>query len=175
MNNMQQNHDYHSYPNSQVYQPAMDQQMLNNAGNMHVDCGRSRSDIQMGNTSWQNNSRQTNDMMQQSRNNQMTVRNRDMMPSASTPQNTISLRPESMTNSDFLPAYLMQYIGKWIRADFLIGNSIEQRVGILEDVGASYIILNAIEPDTLMVCDLFAIKFVTIILNDDEYPKLLLV
>ena len=60
-------------------------------------------------------------------------------------------------------------------ADFLIGDSIEQRVGILEDVGASYIILNAIEPATLVVCDLFSIKFVTIVLDDSEYPKLLLV
>lgn len=173
MNNMHQTHDYHNYP--QFYQPASDQQMLNDNWNMQADCGRRENT--RNNDNWNNRNRQmdNNMMMPQARTNTSGMSNNRMMQGTGTSQNTISLRPESMTNSDFLPAYLMQYIGKWIRADFLVGNSIEQRVGILEDVGASYIILNAIEPETLVVCDLFSIKFVTIILNDEEYPKLLLV
>ena len=81
--------------------------------------------------------------------------------------------PETLTNPDFLPAYLRKQIGKWVRVDFLIGGGIEQRVGVLEEVGASYIILNVIEPATLLVCDLFSIKFVTVVL-DDDFTKLTL-
>lgn len=102
--------------------------------------------------------------------NMMTTRNGNGM--ANWQQNT-SVRPESLINPDFLPAYLYQHIGKWVRVDFLIGGGIEQRVGILEEVGASYIILNVIEPATLLVCDMFSIKFVTIVL-DDDFTKLTL-
>jgi len=82
-----------------------------------------------------------------------------------------SFVPETVTNSDFMPAYLRQHIGHWVRVDFLIGEGIEQRVGILKEVGASYIILQAIEPSTIVVCDMYSIKFVTIILSGD-YTKL---
>ena len=74
-------------------------------------------------------------------------------------QQIISLRPETMTNTDFLPAYLNQYLGNWVRAEFFIGDTIEQRVGVLHEVGASYIIIEAIEPQTLIVCDIFSLRF----------------
>ncbi len=80
---------------------------------------------------------------------------------------SISFTPETLTNMSFLPAYLSQYIGHWVRADFFIGETIEQRVGVLHEVGASYFILEAIEPQTLLVCDMYSVKFVTIILDDD--------
>ncbi len=86
--------------------------------------------------------------------------------------NTISLRPETMTNTDFLPAYLRQFIGRWVRCEFFIGDTAEQRVGVLHDVGASYIIIDVIEPQTLVVCDIFSLRFVTIVL-DEEYGRLL--
>lgn len=98
----------------------------------------------------------------------------EMVRSRTTGERSISFTPETVTNPDFLPAYLSKFIGKWIRADFLIGSGIEQRVGILHDVGASYIIMQAIEPATLIVCDLFSLKFVTIIM-DDEYGRLMLI
>ncbi len=86
--------------------------------------------------------------------------------------NTVSLRPETMTNTDFLPAYLKQFIGRWVRCEFFIGDTVEQRVGVLHDVGASYIIIDVIEPQTLIVCDIFSLRFVTIVL-DEEYGRLL--
>ena len=86
---------------------------------------------------------------------------------ATTASQSISFTPETLTNMSFLPAYLSQFIGHWIRADFFIGDTIEQRVGVLHEVGASYFILEAIEPQTLLVCDMFSVKFVTIILDDD--------
>ena len=86
--------------------------------------------------------------------------------------NTISLRPETMTNTDFLPAYLRQFIGRSVRCALFIGDPVDQRVGVLHDVGASYIIIDVIEPQTLVVCDIFSLRFVTIVL-DEEYGRLL--
>lgn len=79
--------------------------------------------------------------------------------------------PETLKNDSYLPAYLSNNIGRWVRVDFLIGNNLEQEVGILMEVGASYIVLKSLEPDTIIVCDMFSIKFVTIIYSD-EYEKL---
>lgn len=85
--------------------------------------------------------------------------------------NNCSLTPETLTNTDFFPAYLKKFIGHWVRLDFFMGNTIEQRVGQLLEVGASYVLIKLLEPQTIMMCDLYSIKFVTIILND-EFEKL---
>lgn len=86
----------------------------------------------------------------------------------SNPQNNI---PETVTNTMFWPAYLRKFIGKWVRVDFFIGDSLDQHIGQLLEVGASYIVLNVLEPETIMICDIFAIKFVTVVL-DAEYRRL---
>lgn len=73
--------------------------------------------------------------------------------------------PETVTNPDYIPAFLKSNIGRWARIDFLIGNGIEQRVGQILEVGASYLVLRALEPETVVMCDLFSIKFATIIMD----------
>lgn len=71
--------------------------------------------------------------------------------------------PEILTNNIYTPAFLREQIGKLMRVEFLIGtNNMVDRVGILEDVGASYILLRAIESDNIVYCDIYAIKFITI-------------
>ena len=71
--------------------------------------------------------------------------------------------PEILTNNIYTPAFLREQIGKLMRVEFLIGtNNLTDRVGILEDVGASYILLRSIESDNLVYCDIYAIKFITI-------------
>ncbi len=71
--------------------------------------------------------------------------------------------PEILTNSIYTPAFLRQQIGKLMRIEFLIGtNNMVDRIGILEDVGASYILLRSLESDSLVYCDIYAIKFITI-------------
>ncbi len=74
-----------------------------------------------------------------------------------------SMMPETMTNTAYIPAYLRHQIGRWMRIEFLIGNILEEKVGQLLDVGASYLILKMLEPSTTMLCDLYSIKFITII------------
>ena len=71
--------------------------------------------------------------------------------------------PEILTNPIYTPAFLRQQIGRLMRVEFLIGtNNMTDRIGILEDVGASYILLRSFENDSLIYCDIYAIKFNTI-------------
>ena len=71
--------------------------------------------------------------------------------------------PEILTNPIYTPAFLREQIGKLMRVEFLIGtNNLTDRIGILEDVGASYILLRSFENDSLVYCDIYSIKFITI-------------
>ena len=71
--------------------------------------------------------------------------------------------PEILTNNIYTPAFLREQIGKLVRVEFLIGtNNLVDRIGILEDVGASYILLRALESNTTIYADIYSIKFVTI-------------
>ena len=78
--------------------------------------------------------------------------------------------PEILTNNIYTPAFLREFIGKLVRVEFLIGtNNLTDRIGILEDVGASYILLRSLESGVLTYADIYAIKFVTI--SPYELPK----
>ena len=71
--------------------------------------------------------------------------------------------PEILTNSIYTPAFLREQIGKLMRVEFLIGtNNMVDRIGILQDVGASYILLRSLENDSVVYCDIYSIKFITI-------------
>lgn len=71
--------------------------------------------------------------------------------------------PEILTNPIYTPGFLKEQIGKLMRVEFLIGtNNLVDRIGILEDVGASYILLRSFENDSLVYCDIYSIKFITI-------------
>ncbi len=71
--------------------------------------------------------------------------------------------PEILTNPIYTPAFLREQIGKLMRIEFLIGtNNLVDRIGILQDVGASYILLRSFENDSLVYCDIYSIKFITI-------------
>ena len=71
--------------------------------------------------------------------------------------------PEILTNPIYTPGFLREQIGKLMRIEFLIGtNNMVDRIGFLEDVGASYILLRSFEGDSLIYADIYAIKFITI-------------
>lgn len=75
--------------------------------------------------------------------------------------------PEVLTNNIYTPAFLREQIGKLVRVEFLIGtNNLTDRIGILEDVGASYILLRSLESGVLTYADIYSIKFV----NISPYP-----
>jgi len=73
-----------------------------------------------------------------------------------------SSQAPTVINPGYTQGYLKTKIGKRVRIEFLIGsNSIIDRDGTIVDVGISYIVLQ--EPNTgdYVMCDLYAIKFVT--------------
>lgn len=71
--------------------------------------------------------------------------------------------PEVLTNPIYTPGFLKTQIGKLMRVEFLIGtNNMVDRIGVLSEVGASYIILRSLENDSLVYADIYAIKFITI-------------
>lgn len=74
----------------------------------------------------------------------------------------VSELPESLTNPVFVPGFLRQHIGDLMRVEFLITDSTTDRVGVLREVGASYIVLDALDGSSQLMCDLFSIRFVTI-------------
>ena len=76
--------------------------------------------------------------------------------------------PELLTNNIYTPAFLREKIGKLMRVEFLIGtNTLTDRIGILEDVGASYILLRSLQSNEITYADIYSIKFITI----SDYPS----
>jgi len=73
--------------------------------------------------------------------------------------------PSTLQNTFFTPGFLRTQIGRRVRVEFLLGtNLLTDRTGTLVAVGASYIVLRLVDSDDLMMCDIYSIKFVTIIL-----------
>ena len=91
-------------------------------------------------------------------------RNTEHMPEYPADNN---MQMQILSASDHVCPFLKNNIGRWARIDFLIGSGMEQRIGQIMEVGRDYLVLRAMEPETVVMCDLFAIKFVTIIMDDD--------
>lgn len=76
--------------------------------------------------------------------------------------------PVTLESTLFTPGFLRTQIGKIMRVEFLIGtNGMTDRTGMLIGVGASYILLRLltgeIDGGNIMMCDIYSIKFATII------------
>jgi hypothetical protein len=73
--------------------------------------------------------------------------------------------PATVQSPLFTPGFLRTQIGRRMRVEFLIGtNLLTDRTGTLVGVGASYILLQPVDSDDIQMCDIYSIKFVTIIL-----------
>jgi hypothetical protein len=85
------------------------------------------------------------------------------MPST-TAQPLAMQTPTTVESPYYTAGFLRNFIGKTMRVEFLIGTSgaLVDRTGVLMEVGASYIVLQPSFSDDLLMCDLYAIKFVTI-------------
>lgn len=72
--------------------------------------------------------------------------------------------PPPATERGFIPYYLTQNIGKSVRAEFIIGsNQYIDKSGILIEVGINYFVLQDVGSRTHVMCDLYSVKFVTIL------------
>lgn len=81
--------------------------------------------------------------------------------------------PETLSNTAFLPAYLTQHVGKLMKIEFLLANTLESRIGWLMTVGSNYLVLKLYNSNTTMACDIFSIRFVTIV-HDNDLRRLML-
>jgi hypothetical protein len=74
-----------------------------------------------------------------------------------------SMQSPTLTNINFTQAYLRTLIGRNVRVSFLIGTSLlVDRVGTLQEVGISYIVLKQLDANIQTMADLYSIKFVDI-------------
>ena len=72
--------------------------------------------------------------------------------------------PPPSTEKGYIPYYLASNIGKNVRAEFIIGTSqYADKTGILTEVGINYFVLNDVNSRTDVMCDLYSVKFVTIL------------
>jgi hypothetical protein len=68
------------------------------------------------------------------------------------------------TECNNLQSYLNTILNRFVKVDFLIGNdNLIFKEGILKEVGCDYILLEMIDSNDLIVCDIYSIKFVQII------------
>ena len=61
------------------------------------------------------------------------------------------------------PSFLHANVGNLVRVEFLIGNMITERTGILRKVCPGYIVLKSANGESKIMCDIDAIKFVTVV------------
>jgi hypothetical protein len=71
--------------------------------------------------------------------------------------------PDPIKSTLYIAGYLNTQIGKLVKVEFLIGNTITDRTGILLKVGVSYILIRPIDVNGTLLCDMYSIKFVTIV------------
>ncbi|WP_416175827.1 hypothetical protein [Clostridium sp.] len=83
----------------------------------------------------------------------------------STGGSDFEMAPGSPVSQDinYTQGYLKTQIGKKVRVTFLLGTgTLQDRTGILKDVGISYIILRNEETNSNELADIYSIKFVSI-------------
>lgn len=71
--------------------------------------------------------------------------------------------PPPLSNEYYIPGYMVGLIGKTIRAEFFINNAYMDRVGILREVGVNYFVLQEISSRSFVMCDLYSVRFVTVL------------
>lgn len=72
--------------------------------------------------------------------------------------------PPPASETGYIPNYLKRNIGKNIRAEFIIGaDQYTDRTGILTEVGNNYFVIHDVNSRTDIMCDLYSVKFVTIL------------
>lgn len=92
-------------------------------------------------------------------------------PTLPGPQGQVG-QPGQMTSPvkdiNYTQGWLTTQIGKYMKIEFLIGtNMLIDREGVLTEVGISYVVLRESGTQNTVMCDIYAIKFVTVFFNQD--------
>ena len=73
--------------------------------------------------------------------------------------------PPPSTERGYIPYYLASNIGKNVRAEFIIGTTqYVDKTGMISEVGINYFVLRDVNARTDVMCDLYSVKFVTVLL-----------
>lgn len=72
-----------------------------------------------------------------------------------------------MPDTAFFYNYLKKHKGKLIKAESLIGNRLESRIGILLEIGNDYIVLKLPRSNCTLAIKTVTIKYVTIVHDND--------
>lgn len=81
----------------------------------------------------------------------------------SIPLDTMQIPETPIMDTQYTQGWLTTQIGQRVKIEFLIGtNMLVDREGTLLEVGISYVIINEVETDDLLLCDIYSIKFVRI-------------
>ena len=72
--------------------------------------------------------------------------------------------PPPAMDYGYIAGYLSRNIGKNVKAEFLLGsNQFVDKTGILREVGINYFVLEDYISHALIMCDLYSVRFVTIL------------
>ena len=75
---------------------------------------------------------------------------------------------DTFDNPLCMRALIERYIGKIVRAQFHLGEVLHEHVGRLMSVGPSYLVIEALKERVITICDLYSVKFVTVMLDEEE-------
>lgn len=92
------------------------------------------------------------------------------MPSPPSSNQDFQIAPDSpiVNNPLYNQGWLTTQIGKYVKVAFLLGTNLYQdRTGILQEVGISFIVLKEPSTSDLIMCDIYSIKFVTVYSNQE--------
>lgn len=74
--------------------------------------------------------------------------------------------PPPAAERGFIPYYLTKNIGRSVRAEFILGNTqYVDKTGILIEVGVNYFVLEDISSRHHVMCDLYSVRFVTVLIG----------
>ena len=72
--------------------------------------------------------------------------------------------PPTVSSRYYLAGYLQQFIGRLVRVEFSLGTTgaLNDRIGTLMEIGASYIVLKQFPSNDLLIGDLYSVKYVNV-------------
>lgn len=79
--------------------------------------------------------------------------------------------PENLSNPIFFQCFMKKHIGKLIKAESLIGNRLESRIGVLIEVGSDYLVIKPNKNCVTTVIDLKCVKYISIV-HDNNMGQL---
>lgn len=70
---------------------------------------------------------------------------------------------ELLSDPAQIPGFLRSQIGKLMKVEFMSEGNKSEKTGRLVEVGSSFILLQSVDTYSTILCDLFSIRFVTIV------------